>query len=292
VPRSRWPRVAVAATVIVSLSLVLSGCFAIAGPVVVQAAVNGKASVARNDLPRTGQCWQATFDYAEEYATWGASAAVNCAEFHQLYTFAVPTLNEIHKGKLFDKSGFADQTVQDDAYATCGQSEEIQLPTFDDTVARIRLEAYLPAEAQWDAGARWVRCDVGVYKLGSSVANPTFEGLPSITSLNEAMKDAPAQFDFCVDDPGGLGSGGPRGFNAVYADCQGTPQWRLEDYQYIYTSPSGDYPNPSELEAQYALSCQNQYADSAHITYPYYPSKSDWNDGDQELECWVGRTAN
>jgi hypothetical protein len=273
------------------VSLLLSGCFAIAGPVVVQAAVSGKANVAQEGKPRTGDCWQATFDYAEGYATWGASPPVNCDLSHELYTFAVPTLNEIHTGKLFDKSGYAAPAIEDDAYATCGKSEDIQLPTFDDTVARIRLEAYLPGEAQWDAGARWVRCDIGVYKLGSAVANPTFERLPSISALNRAIKDAPAQFDFCVNDPGGLGSGGPKGANAVYADCRDKPQWSLEDYQYIYTSPNDDYPNSAELKAQYTLSCQNQYADSTHITYPYYPSKSDWDNGYEQLECWVGRIA-
>jgi Septum formation len=287
--RRRWQTVAPAAAVMVSLGLLLSGCFAIAGPVAVQAAVNGKQNVAKKDLPRTGECWQASFDYAEEYATWGASPAVRCDEAHQLYTFAVSTLSQIHKGKLFDKSGYPYQAIADDAYFTCGGAEEIQLPTFDDTVARVRLEAYLPTEEQWDAGARWVRCDVGVYKFGSSVANPTFEDLPSIAALNRAIKDAPTQFDFCVDDPGGLGSGGPKGGSAVYADCRGGPEWKFQTYQYITTGQDNTYPTPAEMNAQFELSCQHAYADSTHVTYAYYPSKSDWDGGDQELECWVGR---
>ena len=291
VPRNRWPRVAAAATVIVSLSLLLSGCFAIAGPVVVQAAVSGKAAVAGKDKPSTGDCWQASFTDVDGYANWGSRSPVSCSVPHQLYTFGVHDLKYVHKGKLFDKNDFAYEAIEDDAYSTCEDAENTVLSRVDDIVARIYFLDILPEEAQWNAGARWVRCDVGVFAVGCSVAHPSFESPPASEDLYTSLRDGSGQFDFCVNDPGGLGKSGPKGSNAVYADCRDNPEWRLQAYQDITTGKDNTFPTPAEMKAQDAISCEHAFADATHITYAYYPSKSDWDGGDQELECWVGRIA-
>ena len=284
-----WPKLAASAAILVSLSLLLSGCFAIAGPVAIQAAVNGKANVAKKGTPHKGDCWQATFKDVDGYANWDDQPPVNCSAPHQLYTFGVPTLEAAHKGKLFDPKGFVYQKIEDDAYLTCDSAENTVLSRVGPDVVRIYFLDILPEETQWDAGARWVRCDVGVFAVGSSVAHPTFESLPASETLYDSLRDGPGQFDFCVNDPGGVGKDGPKGSNAVYADCRDAPEWTLKAYQYITTGADNTYPNSTQMQAQYAISCQHAFADATHPTYAYYPSKSDWDGGDQELECWVGQ---
>jgi hypothetical protein len=289
VPLIRWPRVAVTAVIVVSLGLALTGCVATAGNIAVHALVQARSAAAVAGKPRAGECWQGTFKHADGDANWEGRPPVNCSVAHQLYTFAAPTLAKTHRGKLFDEKGYVYEAIWDDALDTCEGAESPEISNVDDTVARIYLAEFMPEEAQWDAGARWVRCDVGVIAVGSSVAHPSFDRMPSMTALNTAIGLAPAQFDFCVNDPGGVGSGGPKGSNAVYADCRDNPEWELQEYQSIIQGDDTSYPTPEQLKAQYELSCARAYADATHVTYAYYPSKSDWDSGYQQLECWVGR---
>ena len=280
---------AATAAIVVSLGLALTGCVATAGAIVINGVAQGRAAVAGVGKPKAGECWQATFAHADADANWEGSKAVNCSQPHQLYTFAAPTLARTHKGKLFDKKGYVYQAIWDDALDTCEGAESPEISNLDDTVARIYLAEFMPEEQQWDSGARWIRCDVGVIAVGSSVAHPSFDAMPSMTALKTSMGLTPGQFDFCVNDPGGMGSGGPKGGNAVYADCRDNPEWELHDYQSIIQGDGTSYPTPAQLKAQYALSCDHPYADATHVTYPYYPTKSDWDSGYQDLECWVGR---
>ena len=253
------------------------------------ALAQGKAALAEAGKPKVGECWQSSFKDVDGFANWGGRPPVKCSGPHQLYTFAVAALMATHKGNLFDAKGFAHQAIEDDAYDTCDGAENTELSSVDDTVARIYVLPILPEEQQWNAGARWVRCDVGVLAVGSSVAHPALESLPASEALYTQLRDAPAQFDFCVSDPGGLGAGGPKGSNALYADCEKDPEWKLHDYQVIVTGDGSAFPTPEQMRAQYALSCEHDYADATHVTYAYYPSKSDWDSGYQELECWIGR---
>ena len=289
-------RASVFAAAALAASITLSGCTTIAGNVLEHAAIDSaqKArAVAKAEAdagrPKKGECWEGSFSYADGYANWGSRPPVNCDQAHDLYTFAVVPLEESHKGKLFTKAGYAQTSAWNDAYDTCSDAQDDDFAVLDETVQRVYIETYLPEEKQWDAGARWVRCDIAILKVGTSVKHPVFEQLPAIADLRQSINDAPAQFDFCVNDPGGLGSGGPKGGNAVYADCRDNPQWRLEGDHTIVDPANDAYPTPAELNAAYLVSCKNLYADATHITYVYYPTKSDWDDGTDTLECWVGR---
>jgi hypothetical protein len=289
VPRTMLMRATGLTAVALALAVTLSGCAAIAGKVIERGAVASRTATLAKERPIKGECWQGTLTY-DGYANWGTRPPVPCGKQHQLYTFAVLALEGIHTGKLFTKSGYAYEAIENDAIQTCDRAKQSDLPAYDDATSRVYIESYLPEENEWDAGARWVRCDIAVVKVGSSVKHPAFEYLPVFAALRATMKDAPSQFNFCVNDPGGLGPGGPKGSNAIYADCRNNPQWTLAGYKDIVTGTGGAYPTPAQMKAQYQLSCVSQYADSTHITYPYYPSKTDWDtNGDEQYECWVGR---
>lgn len=270
---------------VVALALALSGCTGLYNTVEKKV----HTAVVNAGKPRTGECWASTFDDAESAADWKGGPAVDCDGTHQLYTFGVPELEDQHPGKLFDSSGKLDEGVWDDAYTTCTDEETNAFPQPDDTAQLLDLEPYLPTEAIWNSGARWVRCDLGVLAVGSSVADPEFAPLPpDIRSLSDDITAAPEQFDFCVNDPGGVSSGEPKGPDAVYADCRDNPDWTLAGYDYM-DGVHGPYPGMAGIQKIYETQCKARYADKTHVTYAYYPSEKSWDQGDQTIECWVGR---
>jgi hypothetical protein len=281
---------ALAATaIVVSLGLLLSGCVATVGNIVVHVAKANKAATAAKGKPHTGDCWQGSFKFSDGYANWVDRSPVNCSETHQLYTFAVPQLKSVHKGKLFNKKNYAYTDIVNDAYDTCESAEELDLPELDLTVARIYIEDYLPEEPQWDAGARWVRCDITVLAIGSSVKNPEFAALPGWDDLNRAMLHDATEFDYCVNGPTGVNSDGPESSEALYANCDASPKWTLKEYDDIYSGPDDKYPSQAELDSQYQTACAAPYTNDRYFTYPYFPSKTDWTNGDEQFECWIGR---
>ncbi len=138
VARKTWPKLAITAALAVSVGLLLSGCVATAGNILVhaEAGVRNAATSARNATadrgkPKLGECWQGTYKDDDGYANWDDSPAVKCGTTHQLYTFAVPQLESTHKTKLFDKKGYAQDPIWTDAYTTCSDEEDDALPTLD-----------------------------------------------------------------------------------------------------------------------------------------------------------------
>ena len=280
-------RLAGAATGILTLGLALtlglSGCSLLT---TISHKVN--ASIANQGKPRTGDCWASTFYNADHYVNWDNTPPVSCAGTHQLYTFAVPPLEYVHEGKLFDSKGHVASDVQDDVFKTCDDAETSYLPVLDYVVQRIALETFLPNERAWNAGARWVRCDVSVLAVGSPIAHPLFESLPTFAALKSSISTDPAQYDFCVTDPSGMAAGGPKGSGAVYADCSDNPQWMLKKFVIPPQDVGAPYPGQAALTSDYNKDCKSKYSNKTHTTYPYYPSKTDWADGNPVIECWIG----
>lgn len=277
----------------VALAIALSGCATVIGTGFIQSAARdaheshvAKINSSKNaGKPHIGDCWVATVSYAD-YATWGKRAAVSCSTPHQLYTFAVPALAEPHKSDSYlDKNENITDSVYNDGYNTCSGAEATDLADFAYD-SRVYLEFYFPSTAEWKRGARWMRCDFGIVAVGSSYAHPKFENLPAFSALHTTMQNAPYKFNLCTNDPGGVG---PEGANAVFADCSANPQWTLHGGGELPVRNHGAYPTAAEMTNAYDNSCKNVYTDATHVTYAYYPSKTDWQNGDYEFECWIGR---
>jgi hypothetical protein len=264
----------------------LSGCAAL-GP----AAAQLDKSILKANRPKAGSCWASTYKNAVDYANWNDDPPVSCEHPHQLYTFAVVQLQKHHTGKLFGKSGFTRAGIFGDAIESCQSAQGDILPQGPFTLPkRVTAVEFLPTEAYWDAGARWVRCDISVLAVGSPVHKPTLEDLPSRHDLVSEIGNAPDQFRFCVNDPGGTGSGGPKGTNAVYADCRDNPEWRLKSFLDIPLTANAPYPGLKYLTGIYQRECEQVYSSPTKQTYAYYPSANTWTyDGPySDLECWVG----
>ncbi len=263
----------------VFVAVALSGCLPIAD-----------THVAIDKAPTVGQCWTTTYEVSEHYADWGGKPAVDCSRVHQLVTFAVPTLKLVHSGALFNTSGSLKSDISGDSLDTCFDEMQSRFLPGSDAEELLNVEPFLPSEAEWDAGARWVRCDMSVLAYGSSVKNPELAALPEkLATLQSQVAAVSTQFNFCIDNPGGRLLGGPKGANAVYADCRTRPQWQLVQYDLAYIDPDAPIPYEKSVRSTYDSQCKAHYADKDHVTYPYYPSQSDWQNGDGEVECWVGR---
>jgi Septum formation len=289
VQRNSLIRIAVSAGIVVVLGVTLSGCVATVGGFAVRAA--NSAQKAHNDAkPTKGECWQTTLTDAENRPDWEDRPPVDCTVPHQLYTFAVEPLDPLYTGKLYTKNGDIKPNIWKDAGDRCGFDDSFDFPPMDATEARIRFEYYVPDEAAWNSGARWVRCDLGLVGVGSSFAHPEFENLESIAALRQSLSADPGQFDLCLNDPGEPLSDGPEYNDAVYANCADNPQWVLNSYVGLDNGSSDAYPSAADLQLVYVQACQSQFTDGTHATYPVFPSSSDWMNSDRDMECWVGRT--
>jgi hypothetical protein len=269
-----------------SVSLAMCGCVQVASSITTSLG-SAKTNDRDKGKPKTGECWAGSFKGEDSYGNWNGGAAVSCSAKHELYTFAVKHLEDAHSGALFTSAGYVHDAIWQDAFNTCDDAETDLRADLDGTDQRDTLETYLPESKQWNAGARWVRCDIGILALGSSVAHPQFEDLPAVAELRSEFKSTPKLFDFCTTIPVD-GSGGPKGKDAVYANCLDNPQWMFVDDDALLPGSDDGYPSKASMTADYQRLCASKYADATHQTYPYYPSRSEWKEY-ETFECWVGR---
>lgn len=275
------------AALTLALAVSLSGCAALAGHGTGKSTSSShhtpKVSAADKGKPTEGECWTATIKTAN-VPSW-THPPVDCAKPHQLYTFAVPQLEQTHQRGEYATSGNVADSLYSDAWQTCGHHLTDVFPNLA-YPSRIELSAHIPSVSQWQKGARWVRCDMAVIAVGSPLASPEFENLPDYGGLRDTGVNDTYAFNYCTNEPI---TGSPAPSGAVFADCTTNPTWLLYGYQTI-PEPSGDtYPTAAQLTAAYENTCKKPHADAGQLTYPIYPSASDWQNGDENLQCWIGR---
>ena len=244
----------------------------------------GRAATDLGGAPQVGDCWTSTYNEVTQYANWGDAAPVSCGVAHELYTFAVPRLLKTHVGAEFSSGGKLEGSIADDAYNTCTKSQSVDFPVIPEIAARLFFDDLVPDQQSWDAGARWVRCDVGELATGSLVTSPGLAPIPSFSKVTAEISKT-SDFNFCVNDPAGT-AGSPVGADATYADCNEQPDWTLQLYLIIESGSPG-YPGATYLQTQYQQQCQALYADARHITFDTYPSQAEWNQGNDIAPCWV-----
>jgi hypothetical protein len=129
-----------------------------------------------------------------------------------------------------------------------------------------------------------VRCDLIVFRVGSLIADPELENLPTFATLKRQIKSDSHQFDLCTTVPGGTVDQGPRAAGAVFASCH-SPQWTL--FHYFLDDSSGTaYPTLTQWQAQYEAECAPFGVASGARAVPLYPSAKEWEGGNHGFECW------
>jgi hypothetical protein len=201
---------------------------------------------------------------------------------------AVLPLESSHPGAEFNAQDTLEPSILTDAQSTCEHYQDEHIGRVDNQDGRFYYKAFVPVRSEWNAGARWVRCDIHVIKIGSTLAHPALENLPSYATLKKQLRSDPSQFDLCASVPGGTIAAGPRASGAVYASCTGNPQWQLLEYLNLPVPSDGfPYPSASQWKSYFETECVT-LADPTQVPVPIYPTKAEWADGNYGFECWAG----
>ncbi len=257
------------------------------------APMNGVAKPASGGTPTQGQCWNATTGQAAAWPDWKGTAVIPCARPHTLYTYHVGAIAG-ENGTSWAAPGDANSLnvrVQTKAQDACKLT--ILLPHLKWNQQLINGYFFVPTEAQWRAGARWVRCDVGVLATGTTLDNERFASLPStIATLVSAVSSEPLRYGLCMNSSTPVTESGPLDNpDATLADCRHNPQWRLSTHGKFPDAAGAPYPADATSNAVSAKLCQPAASAAGGVWFAYLPTKSGWASGDRGIDCWIGQKA-
>jgi hypothetical protein len=278
-PTSRPPRRLAAAALLAAVALALSGCS------IVGALIHPATSATAK--PTAGDCWRSTSTTAAQSATWTSSGSVACSSPHQLVTYALATIRS-SASTWKDDSGALDVSVANAAFRACNEKLADLLEVPDNS--RLLSYFFVPSEALWRSGARWVRCDIGVFKTGSLFSDPKLADLPALGTIVKEAQTTPDVLATCVTTTDPSGDTGPYDDpEATVADCAETYQWRLDSTFHLQGGGADGtaYPDDDALDAATQAHCGESAEADGEAWTSYVPTKKNWDNGDSLAECWL-----
>ena len=275
---TRPGRIAAAAVGILVVALVATGCSVIQN-------LTGHFT-GLTVAPTVGDCWRVTYDDAQRSEDWEGTGAVPCTQTHETYTYAVGKLTQKFTGSWLDSKGNPRADVDNAAFTVCQAEQARVLPKLTAKEALLYPTYYVPSVAQWNAGARWVRCDLTEIRVGSAFENPDLTPLPArFSDLVSALDSNPKKFALCEDDPA---NNGPDGSQTMYASCTGPSDWTLIFTKNVPGAIGSTYPGTAALKAQGDSECVTPYSTTEHVATAIYPSATTWTQyNDRTLDCWL-----
>lgn len=223
--------------------------------------------------PTVGACYDSKAAVLEETST--SAPAVDCATEHTAETYLVRTLPA-----SFGLPSRASQAARLAAARPCTVSAmntylgipQRALPT------RFRTAVLFPTDAQWQAGERWMRCDV-VLQAGLE--------LKAFTGTAAALVAAtdPEQFDFCT----------PREPNArataAYPCTKPKRNW-IKVLDTELGGPGSAFPGASTVERKTRNLCERQgkkWAGKEKFPgwWAIWPTQVGWKEGRRSAQCFV-----
>ncbi|MHC5795641.1 septum formation family protein [Lacisediminihabitans sp. FW035] len=281
--KSRWILACSAAVAVTGL---LAGCAALF-PLVntVTEKVNGSLVI-----PVVGDCWRTDFTTIDSDYTWTSGRPVDCATAHQSYTYAVASVSKALSRTLIDPAtGYVKDEIDTAAWNSCDAASPHFLPSTAVREKRLEQGYFLPSEAAWAAGARWVRCDFAIIAYGSALADPRLEKLPAdIGSFEHDVQNSPEIFAMCITTSEETASSDPLGSEtARFADCAADPQWREASEDSLPGEDSAPFPSEKVRNAFDQANCGDPADAAGQIWVTYEPTADSWKLGDRTVECWV-----
>ena len=267
---------------VLAVAFALAGCSLLPGSV--------PTPVAKASKPVSGQCWNATTTQAFDWADWKGPASVPCGSSHTLYTYRVGKISG-ESGDSWASPGDADSLtdeIQSKADNACNLTS--LLPKLKWNQQLVNDFFFVPTETQWKAGARWVRCDVGVLATGTTLDNESFVALPSkIATLVGEISSDPVKYEFCLNSSTPVSQSGPLDNDAAtLADCTDDPQWRLTSHGKFSDPAGAAFPGDATSNATSSKLCLPDVKTPNEVWIAYLPTKAGWASGDREIDCWVG----
>jgi hypothetical protein len=246
----------------------------------------GSHLTGQTEMPKAGDCWRVTYANAAQSEDWEGAGAVACTTSHESYTYAVTTLTKTFTGSWLDSKGNVRTDVDDAAFNACLAEQKALLPGVTPKEALFYPTYYVPSTAQWNSGARWVRCDMTEIKVGSEVAKPKLTTLPArFADLISELKANPAKFALCEND---VFNNGPDGAQTSYADCTKPNDWTFVVRLTLPGSATAPYPGTAALQTLGTQKCNAAVkAVAGHDLVAKAPSETDWVDNDvRTVDCW------
>ncbi len=233
-----------------------------------------------------GDCWTASYKQFSSWSSWYGKPKVNCNKDHQLYTFAV---HDVLKGTEppVDDQGYLTDLAFTQATDFCSSQLERLLDVDANEQSRLSFGYFLPRLEQWEAGARWVRCDLSILKPGSKILAPDLADLPSrVSELADVIEQSPRHFDICVNTGEGWTGYGPwESESAVYGYCEDDPEWTLHATVVYPGDLDAPFPGAEALNSYTSENCLRD-VDPNQLGYSYIPDEESWDYGQRRIECW------
>lgn len=203
------------------------------------------------------------------------SPVVDCADRHTAETFEVQELPE----ELHDLEA-DDPKIGAHVYDTCTPAFASFLRADESAVMRtvVSWAWFAPAEAAWEAGARWFRCDV----IGGGPQLTDYRALPETAQgLLEGLP--PDEWMVCAN--GRTVNGSPK------VPCSEPHTWRAVTTIKV-GEPAEDYPGDRIVEVTTRDFCSDSvgawlgYPDSYEFGYTWF-KQAEWEVGNRRSVCWA-----
>jgi hypothetical protein len=244
-----------------------------------------------------GRCWTATADEVGSWTTWQGGDYVPCSDEHTTFTFAAEDLpDDVFDAMRSTHSDAADAALQvridDAARDICAPQFADLFPRLTERQVLVNWFSFLPSEAEVDAGAKWVRCDVGVYAVGGAGDDMELSALPqSIHDLVLATYSSPGDYEYCSWAPTSSTDEGPRATEGGHATvCDETARWIFDGLQPLNYPLEAPYPGDSAAIAAAREACDAASRLRGEADDPpgwiYYPTAENWADGARTVSCW------
>jgi Septum formation len=259
---------------VLAVALMASGC------------TSAHGATAPAGMPKVGDCWRVTYGTAVQSETWVGSAAVPCTDRHESYTYAVTKLRESFTGSWLDSNGNSRADVNTAAFDACLARQKALLPAITPKEALFYPTYYVPPVAQWNKGARWVRCDMTEIRVGSEVSKPSLTPLPpKFSDLMARLKAAPKKFALCEND---VFNNGPDGASTTYADCTHPADWTFVVRLTLPGGATAAYPGTATVATMGAKRCAAVVTATGHDIVAKTPDRTAWeHNGDRAVDCWL-----
>jgi hypothetical protein len=244
-----------------------------------------------------GACWNSDTAVLETGWRSKESSPVSCTSPSSTMTYFVGNIANAEAGSYIsdgvlnaEKFTVLPPSLQSDIYSTCQKEVSNFLggvTARDIRNLRITWIPTLPSRQQWQNGERWFSCEVGLLRLGSSVAANSLEVAP--TGIADALKDAqksPQNYARCVNTDSN--STLPESPAGVYSNCSNA-RWSLRQVA-LDRSSSQFYPGEQAAMKLAAQKCGASFSSAVAVTAASTSSLS-WGAPDATLGCWISTTS-
>jgi len=232
--------------------------------------------------PEVGNCYNLSQEELDSLSP--LSLPINCADSHNSETYKVAQWSESRSPWKMPTS-----EVTASVEKVC---QPWNLP--EDTTLNYWF-FYLPSEPDWDAGARWIRCDAA-YQITDADGNKSFDTWEGIKASNNESTQAQSE----IPNPTGKAQGLVGNWDSRAGDGVGYSLIISEESSPLYKGEIYFHYQNGSMEKELVIGIEDKGAGIAEITWPNGDTNTagwgvrdentpkdmvaDWN-GDIWLEC-------